>query len=104
MGGGTALQLALARPQVPAAVAAFGAVPPPRERAPELKSQNLLVVLGTQDRNHPLEVMREWVDVLNASGGKATLDVREGMEHQVPDDMVTDKAWRLQLAQQRRVS
>lgn len=102
MGGATALQLALARPQLAAGIAVFGAVPPPKNRAPELKSENLLVVQGTRDRNHSIKVMRGWIDRLNASGGGATLVAREGMKHQVPDDMVVDKTWRQQFLQQRR--
>lgn len=102
MGGATALQLALARPQLAAGIAVFGAVPPPKDRAPELKSENLIVVQGTKDRNHPITVMREWIDRLNASGGAATLITREGMKHMVPADMVVNKSWRLRLLQQRR--
>jgi predicted esterase len=102
MGGATALQLALARPQLAAAIAVFGAVPPPKDRAPELKLENLLVVQGTRDRNHSIKVMREWIDRLNASGGGAILVTREGMKHQIPDDMVVHKTWRLRLLQQRR--
>lgn len=102
MGGATAFHLALERPQLAAAIAVFGAVPPPKHRAPELRSENLLIVQGSRDRNHSIKLMREWIDHLNASGGHATLDVREGMKHQVPDDMVVDKTWRLLLLQQRR--
>ena len=98
----TALQLALERPQLPAAVAVFGAVPPPNDRVSDLKLEKLLVVQGTRDRNHSIKVMRDWINRLNASGGKAMLDVRKGMKHKVPDDMVVDKSWRLQLLQQRR--
>lgn len=102
MGGATALQLALARPQLAAGIAVFGAVPPSKDRAPELRSEKLLIVLGTRDRHHSIKVMREWIDHLNAQGGNAELDIREGMKHQVPDDMVVDKTWRLRLLQQRR--
>ena len=101
MGGATALQLALARPQLAAAIAVFGAVPPPKHRAPELSQENLLVVQGTRDRNHSIEVMQEWIDHLNASGGGAVLETREGMKHKVPDDMVVHKSWRLRLLEQR---
>lgn len=102
MGGGTALQLTLARPNTFANVAVFGTVPPPRKRAPELKSENLLLVQGSKDRRHPLSVLKGWVKSLLSSGGKAKLDVREGMKHQIPDDMIVDRQWRVQFLQKRR--
>lgn len=100
MGGATALHLALARPDLVTAIAVFGAVPPPKDSAPELKRINLLVVQGTKDRNHPIEVMQEWIDHLNASGGEATLDIRKGMKHKIPEDMLVDETWRRLWLQQ----
>lgn len=102
MGGGTALQLALARPQTTAAIAVFGAVPPSKDKASRLRSESLLIVQGTKDRRHPIKVLREWVEELNESGGQVMLDVRNGMKHQIPDDMVVDKTWRLRFLEQRR--
>jgi predicted peptidase len=103
MGGATAFQLALARPQLLAGMFVTGAVPPHKSRAPELIGENLLVVQGTRDRNHPIQVMREWIDHLNASGGRARLVVREGMKHKIPDDMVLDTTWRLGLLEQQHL-
>ena len=103
MGGATAMHLALARPKAVAGVAVFGAVPPAKDRAPELKQHNLLVVQGTKDRNHPIKLMQEWIDGLNASGGAAMFDIRKGMKHKIPDDMVVDQVWRRQLLQQARL-
>jgi predicted peptidase len=100
MGGATALLLALARPELAASLTIFGAVPPHKDRASELKTGNLLVVQGTKDWNHPLHVMQEWIDHVNAAGGNAVLDIRDGMKHMVPRDMAVDKGWRLGLVQQ----
>lgn len=101
MGGSAALQLALARPKLIAAMVAFAPVPPPLKRISELKELPLLVVHGDADRENPFTVMHSWVQKLNRAGGHATLSVREGMAHQVPDDMLIDPAWRRQLLRQR---
>ena len=97
MGASAALQLALARPGRIAGVVAFAPVPPPKDRAAELRRLPLLVVHGSADTENPFEVSRGWVRQLIAVGGGARLDVRQGMEHQVPDDMVTDAEWRRRL-------
>ncbi|HMP56871.1 MAG TPA: dienelactone hydrolase family protein, partial [Novosphingobium sp.] len=99
MGGATAMLLALARPELAAGLTIFGAVPPHRDRAPELTGPKLHVVQGTRDWNHPLHVMQDWIDGLNAAGGNAVLEIRDGMKHKVPGDMVVDKRWRLGLLQ-----
>lgn len=102
MGGGTALQLVQARPTLFAHVAAFGSVPPPHRSAAAFRSERLLLVQGSKDRRHPLSVLKRWFNALIAAGGNAKLDVRAGMKHKVPDDMIVDKGWRSQFLQQRR--
>jgi len=97
MGGSAALQLALARPRLIAAMTIFAPVPPPRERIAAFKRLPLLVVHGDADNENPFKVMRGWVGRLNRAGGHATLWVRPQMGHQVPDDMLVDAAWRRQL-------
>jgi dipeptidyl aminopeptidase/acylaminoacyl peptidase len=79
----------------------FGAVPPPKDRAPELARLRLLAVHGSGDTENSFNVMRDWMDHLKASGGRAKFLVRNGMQHQVPDDMRVDKAWRRRLLRQR---
>jgi predicted peptidase len=101
MGGSAALQLALARPGLIAAMTLFAPVPPPRKRISELKGLPLFVVHGDADKENPFTVMRAWVRRLNRAGGHATFSVREGMAHQVPDDMLVDPAWRRSLLRQR---
>jgi len=97
MGGSAALQLALAQPKFFAGMVAFAPVPPSSERAAELKRLRLLVVHGNRDTENPFNLMRGWVGELQKAGGRAIFSVREGMGHQVPEDMLVDPDWRRQL-------
>lgn len=94
MGGSAALQLALARPKLIAGMVLFAPVPPPTARAAELRHLPLLVVHGSEDTENPFNVMSDWMNALQGSGGMAILTVRKGMRHQVPDDMLIDERWR----------
>lgn len=102
MGGSAALQLALTRPKVIAGVVAFAPVPPGRGRITELTGLPLFIVHGSSDTENPFNVIRDWVEALNAVGGTAKLCIREGMGHQVPDTMLQDPSWRRRLLRRER--
>ena len=101
MGASAALQLALARPKLIAGMVLFSPVPPSTDRAADLRLLPLLVVHGSGDTENPFNVMHAWIEQLKASGGKTEMSVREGMQHQVPDDMLVDVGWRRRLLQRR---
>ena len=101
MGASAALQLALARPKRIAGMTLFSPVPPPTSRVAQLKGTPFLVVHGSSDDENPFRASREWMEALSAVGGAGTFEARQGMGHQVPDDMVTAIGWRRDLLEPR---
>ena len=97
MGASAALQLALARPRRIAGIVAFAPVPPPTTGIRELGPLQLAVIHGSVDTENPYAVMRSWIRRSEAAGGVVRLCVRNGLGHQVPDDMLRDTRWRREL-------
>lgn len=102
MGGSAALNALILRPKRFAAAVAFAPVPPPRELAVKAVHVPVLLVHGDKDDENPLEPDRAWAAALAQAGGRPRLIIREGMDHRVPPDMVTDGAWRAWLLSHRR--
>lgn len=102
MGASAAMQAVLARPNLFNAVVAFSAVPPARSAAIRMPHIPLLLVHGDADTENPIEPDRAWTAALDNIGADGRLLVYRGMDHRVPDDMLTDGAWRAWLLTQRR--
>ena len=98
MGASAATQALLQRPGLFAAAAAFSGVPPERSAAARLATTPLLIVHGTADRDNPIAPDRAMVAALQRQpGARVRLLEYQGMPHQVPDDMLLSKAWRVWL-------
>ena len=103
MGASAATQALLQRPGMFAAAVAFSGIAPERNAAAQLKATPLLLVHGNADTENPIKPDRAMVAAMQRQPGGAPLRFLEyqGMEHQVPADMLLDAAWREWLFAQR---
>lgn len=102
MGASAAMQALLARPERFSAAVAFSAVPPPRSAARRMPDVPLLLVHGDRDDENPIAPDLAWAGALDRDGAMGRLIIYRGMDHRIPDDMLTDRVWRRWLLQQRR--
>ncbi|MES2352317.1 MAG: PHB depolymerase family esterase [Pseudomonadota bacterium] len=104
MGASAATQAMLQNPAMFAAGVAFSGIPPERSAAARLSSMPLLIVHGNADTENPIEPDRAMFAALRRQPGAARIRFLEyqGMEHQVPADMLLSLAWRDWLFAQRR--
>jgi predicted peptidase len=103
MGGSAAWNALLLRPDRFAAAVPIAGVPPARSLAPRLTSATLLVVHGTADTENPPDAARAMVTALHRAGApRIRLREYEGLEHQVPPDLLTGAKWRAWLFAQIR--
>ncbi len=102
MGASAAMQAVLARPGLFAGAVAFSAVPPPRDAASRMPSIPVLLVHGDRDDENPIAPDRAWAAALDKAGATGRFIVYGGMDHRVPDDMLTDPTWRSWLIGRRR--
>ncbi len=102
MGASAAMQAVLARPRLFSAVVAFSAVPPPRAAARRMPRIPILVVHGDKDAENPIEPDLAWATALDRASARGRMIVYDGMDHRVPDDMLTSWDWRAWVLAQRR--
>lgn len=102
MGASAAMQAVLARPRMFSAAVAFSAVPPPRSAAQQVPQIPLLLVHGDKDGENPIEPDLAWAAALNRASANGRMIVYGGMDHRVPDDMLTSWDWRAWMLSQRR--
>jgi predicted esterase len=105
MGASAATQAVLQKPAMFAAGVAFSGIAPEREAAARLSGTPLLIVHGNADTENPIEADRAMFAALRGLPG-AGASVRfleyQGMQHQVPADMLLSTAWRDWLFAQQR--
>jgi predicted peptidase len=102
MGASAATQALLQRPGMFAAAVAFSGIAPERGEAARLASTPLLIVHGNADSENPIEPDRALVAALQRQpGAKVRFLEYQGLEHQVPPDMLLSTAWRDWLFAQR---
>lgn len=102
MGASAAMQAVLARPRLFSAAVAFSAVPPPRVAAQRMPSIPLLLIHGDRDGDNPIEPDLAWASALSRASARGRMIVYGGMDHRVPDDMLTSWDWRAWMLTQRR--
>ncbi|MFS2007444.1 dienelactone hydrolase family protein [Duganella sp. CT11-25] len=103
MGASAATQSLLFQPGMFAAAVAFSGIPPERGAAARLSATPLLIVHGNADTENPIEPDRALVAALQRQpGARLRFLEYQGMEHQVPADMLLSAAWRDWLFAQRR--
>lgn len=102
MGASAATQALLRQPDMFAAAVAFSGIAPERAEAARLAGTPLLIVHGDADGENPIEPDRALVAALQRlPGAKVRFLEYQGMEHQVPPDMLLSAAWRDWLFAQR---
>lgn len=103
MGGSTAWNALLLRPDRFAAAVPIAGVPPPRALAPRLADATLLVVHGTADTENAPDAARAMVAALHSAGApRVRLREYDGLEHEIPADFFEETEWREWLFSQRR--
>jgi dienelactone hydrolase len=102
MGASAAMQAVLARPNLFSAAVAFSAVPPPRSAAQRMPPIPLLLVHGDRDGENAIEPDLAWASALSRASARGRMVVYRGMDHRVPDDMLTSWDWRAWMLSQRR--
>jgi predicted peptidase len=102
MGASAATQALLQQPGMFAAAVAFSGIAPERSAAARLAATPLLIVHGNADSENPIEPDRAMVAALQRQpGAKVRFLEYQGLEHQVPPDMLLSAAWRDWLFAQR---
>ncbi len=95
MGASAATQALLQQPDMFAAAVAFSGIAPERSTAARLASTPLLIVHGNADTENPIAADRAFVAALQRQpGAKVRFLEYQGMEHQVPPDMLLSAALR----------
>lgn len=103
MGASSTWNALLLRPGRFAAAVPIAGVPPERALAPRLAAANLLLVHGLEDTVNPPEPTHAMIAALEAAGSRRVrLREYEGLEHQVPPEMIAGTEWREWLFAQRR--
>ena len=102
MGASAATQALLQQPDMFAAAVAFSGIAPEPAEAARLATTPLLIVHGGADSENPIEPDRALVAALQRlPSAKVRFLEYQGMEHQVPPDMLLSAAWREWLFAQR---
>jgi dienelactone hydrolase len=102
MGASAAMQAVLARPRLFSAAVAFSAAPPPRGEARRMSRIPILLVHGDKDAENPIEPDLAWAAALDRASARGRMIVYDGMDHRIPDDMLTSWGWRAWVLAQRR--
>jgi len=98
MGGSAATQAMLQQPGMFAAAVTFSGVPPERSTAAQLAKTPLLIVHGNADSENPIAPDRAMVAAMQHQPGASIRFLEyQGMDHQVPADMLLAKTWRTWL-------
>jgi predicted peptidase len=98
MGGSAATQAILQQPGMFAAAVTFSGVPPERSTAAQLAKTPLLIVHGNADSENPIAPDRAMVAAMqHQPGARIRFLEYQGMDHQIPADMLLAKTWRTWL-------
>jgi len=62
----------------------------------------MLLVHGDKDAENPIEPDLAWAAALDRASARGRMIVYDGMDHRVPDDMLTSWDWRAWVLAQRR--
>jgi predicted peptidase len=103
MGASTTWNALLLRPKVFAAAMPIAGIPTARDTASRFNGTSLLIVHGNRDIVNPIAADRAMYAALQSTPG-ASVRFREyeGLDHQVPPDMLVSNWWRKWLFAQRR--
>jgi predicted peptidase len=103
MGASTTWNALLLRPNVFAAAIPVAGIPPARDTAARFNGTSLLIVHGSRDIVNPIAADRAMYAALRAvPDAKVRFREYEGLDHQVPPDMLASNWWREWLFAQRR--
>ena len=103
MGASTAWNALLLRPKVFAAAMPVAGIPPARDTASHFNGTSLLIVHGNRDIVNPIAADRAMYAALQSvPGASVRFREYEGLDHQVPPDMLASNWWREWLFAQRR--
>ena len=101
MGASAAMDAAVARPGLFAAMVALSGVPPERSLARAVAHVPTLLIHGDYDQENAYVGAQVWAEELAAAGGRPRFITYVGMDHRVPPQLFTDGAWRQWLFEQR---
>lgn len=102
MGASAAMDAAVARPGLFAAMVALSGVPPERSLARSVAHVPTLLIHGDYDQENAYVGAQVWAEELAAAGGRPRFITYVGMDHRVPPQLFTDGAWRQWLFEQRK--
>ena len=102
MGASAAMDAAVARPGLFAAMVALSGVPPERSLARAVAHVPTLLIHGDYDQENAYVGAQVWAEELAAAGGRPRFITYVGMDHRVPPQLFTDGAWRQWLFEQRK--
>ena len=103
MGGSAVWDALTLRPELFAAAVPIAGVPPPRDEAPRIAQIPILIVHGTRDTENPIDLDRAMHAALRSAGARRVrFREYEGLDHNVPPDMILGTWWREWLFAQQR--
>ena len=97
MGASAAMDAAVARPGLFAAMVALSGVPPERSLARAVAHVPTLLIHGDYDQENAYVGAQVWAEELAAAGGRPRFITYVGMDHRVPPQL-----WRQWLFEQRK--
>jgi predicted peptidase len=102
MGGSAVWDALTLRPELFAAAVPIAGVPPPRDVAPRITIP-ILIVHGTRDTENPIDPDRAMYAALrSARARRVRFREYEGLDHNIPPDMILGTWWREWLFAQQR--